>query len=169
MIANLIKNAVESMEGKKGIIEVSYKVKGSNVEISVKDNGRGMSKDVVERIVNGRDRYTTKENGHGIGIQQIKSTTTVMSGYLKIESKENVGTEGILTFPKSEKPKWFADKIEIRKGDTVVILDDELLMHMAWKEKLKLYDKEITAKYFTDGKETVEYLRCYEKRKECFC
>ncbi|MDR3196223.1 MAG: ATP-binding protein, partial [Endomicrobium sp.] len=42
MISNLLNNAVEAIEMKKGIIDVSYAVKGDKVEIKIKDNGKGM-------------------------------------------------------------------------------------------------------------------------------
>jgi two-component sensor histidine kinase/PAS domain-containing protein len=129
MVCNLVNNGVEAIEEKEVKIEVSYGVKGEEVEIRVKDNGKGMPKEVVERIMNDEKIGTTKEEGHGIGMQQIMSTIRAMKGKIKVESKEGEGTECILTFPKAEKPKWFKDKIEVKKGDTVVILDDEELMH----------------------------------------
>ncbi|MDR2399136.1 MAG: hypothetical protein LBD61_01655, partial [Endomicrobium sp.] len=89
-------------------------------------------------------------------------------GKVEIESKEGEGTEFILTFPKSEKPIWFADKIELKKGDIVVILDDDESVHELWKEKFRRYEKEIPLKYFTDGKETVEYLKTLGKKEKVF-
>jgi hypothetical protein len=95
-------------------------------------------------------------------------TIKAMEGKLKIESKENVGTEFIVTFSKTEKPSWFVDKIEIKNGDTVVILDDELLMHNIWKEKLKKYEEEIEVKYFTKGLEAVKFLKSMEEKEKVF-
>ncbi|MDR3306846.1 MAG: hypothetical protein LBS61_04175, partial [Endomicrobium sp.] len=83
-------------------------------------------------------------------------------------SKENVGTEFIITFAKTQSPKWFADKIEIKKGDTVVILDDDPLMYKIWKEKLKKYDKEITLKFFKKGLEALKYLKSLENKEKAF-
>jgi K+-sensing histidine kinase KdpD len=69
---------------------------------------------------------TTKKDGCGIGTQQIISTIKAMNGKFKIDSKEGEGTEFILRFPKTEKPRWFVESIEIKKGEEIVILDDEL-------------------------------------------
>jgi signal transduction histidine kinase len=116
MMVNLVKNAADALEGKKGIIDVSYKVKrekGKEVEIRVKDNGKGMPKEMAEKLVKGGKIWTTKgKDGHGIGMQQVRGTIKAMNGQLKIESKENVGTEIILTFPKLEKSNM---QMEIKK------------------------------------------------------
>ncbi|MDR2251705.1 MAG: HAMP domain-containing histidine kinase [Endomicrobium sp.] len=103
MMINVIKNGIEAIEWKKGEIEVGYKEKGKEVEIRVKDNGKGMSKEMAEKLERGEEIETTKKGGHGIGMQQIIGTVKEMRGKIKIESKEGEGTEFILTFPKAEK------------------------------------------------------------------
>jgi hypothetical protein len=62
--------------------------------------------------------------------------------------------------------KWFADKIEIKKGEEVIIVDDELLAHEVWREKLKKYEKEIKVKYFTQGVEALKYLKSLENKEK---
>jgi signal transduction histidine kinase len=166
MMSNIINNGVEAVEGKKAEIKVGYEVKGEEVEIRVKDNGKGMSKEMVEKIVKGQEIGTTKKGGHGIGTQQIMGTIKAMRGKIKIESKEGVETEVILTFSECEKPRWFADKIEIKKGDTVVIVNDEESVHMIWKEKLRLYEKDITVVYFTKGLEAIEYISSLKDKRK---
>jgi CheY-like chemotaxis protein len=134
----------------------------------VKDNGQGMPKEMAEKIMRGEEVKTTKEDGHGIEMGQIMGTIKAMRGKIKIDTKEGEGTEFILTFPKAERPRWFADKIEIKKGGEVVILDDELVVHEVWKEKLKGYEKEIIVKYFTKGLEALKYLNSLEKKEKEF-
>jgi len=168
MMTNVIKNGVEAIEGKEGEIEVSEKVKGEEVEIRVKDNGKGMSKEKAEKIKKGEGVGTTKKGGHGIGTQQIIKTVKAMKGNIEIETKEGEGTEIIVTFPKAEKPRWFADKIEIKKGEEVVIVDDEELMHEVWKEKLKGYEKEIRLKFFKQGVEALKYINSLERKEKVF-
>ncbi|MDR2251413.1 MAG: HAMP domain-containing histidine kinase [Endomicrobium sp.] len=102
MMVNVIKNGIEAMEGKKREVEVRDIVKGEEVEIRVKDNGKGMSKEMAEKLERGEEIGTTKEGGHGIGMQQIIGTVKEMRGKIKIESREGEGTEFILTFPKAE-------------------------------------------------------------------
>jgi nitrogen-specific signal transduction histidine kinase len=166
MLLNLLNNAEEAIEDKEGKIEVSCEVMEEEVEIRVKDNGKGMPQEMAERIERGEKVCTTKKERHGIGTQQINSAIREMKGKLKIESKENEGTEIILTFPRSKSPKWFVDKIEIKKGGTLVILDDEELIHKHWQEKLKMYENEIRVEYFSQGLEALKYLKSLEEREK---
>ncbi|MDR0398474.1 MAG: HAMP domain-containing histidine kinase, partial [Endomicrobium sp.] len=104
MMVNVIKNGVEAIEGKKGEIKVSYRIDGDYVEIRVKDNGKGMSRCMVEKLERGEEVGTTKKGGYGIGMGQVMGVIREMRGKIKIESREGEGTEFILTFPKAEKP-----------------------------------------------------------------
>jgi PAS domain S-box-containing protein len=104
MMSNLINNGVEAVEGKKAEIEVVCEEKGEEVEIIVKDNGQGMPKEMAEKLMREEEVGTTKEYGNGIGTQQVMSTIKSMNGKLKIESREGIGTEFILTFPKADNP-----------------------------------------------------------------
>jgi hypothetical protein len=167
MMSNLINNGVEAIRGEKGgMVEVSYKVKGEEVEVVVKDNGEGMSKDKVEKINMGEAVGTSKEMGHGIGMEQILKVVKELEGKMDVESKEGEGTEFRLRFKKVESPKWFADKIEIKKGSTVVVLDDDVLVHDIWKKKFKEYEKEIEAKYFSKCMEAIEFINSIEEKEK---
>ncbi|MDR2644772.1 MAG: ATP-binding protein [Endomicrobium sp.] len=58
----MIKNSIEAVKGKESEIKVSYEVNGEEVEISVKDNGKGLSKEMVEKLKKGEDVGTTKKD-----------------------------------------------------------------------------------------------------------
>lgn len=62
---NLIKNAVDAMQG-KGEITIAYKTKRGQAQIDVKDTGRGLSRGQYERIF--RPGYTTRTRGWGLGL-----------------------------------------------------------------------------------------------------
>jgi archaellum component FlaF (FlaF/FlaG flagellin family) len=168
MMSNIINNAVEAIERKEGIIEVSYKVAGEEVEVSVKDNGSGMSKEMAEKLNKGEEVGTTKEKGHGIGMQQIIKTIKEMEGQMEVKSVEGEGTEFVMRFKKVRSPKWFAERIELKKGCTVVVLDDEELMHEIFKKRFKEYEKDITFKYFIQGMEALNYLKTIEDKSKVF-
>jgi hypothetical protein len=86
---------------------------------------------------------------------------------MEVESKEGEGTEFRIRFKKVENPKWFADKIEIKKGSTVVVLDDDKVSQEVWKEKFNGYEKEIEVKRFTYVMEAINYLnKMGDKEKE---
>ncbi|MDR3253829.1 MAG: PAS domain-containing sensor histidine kinase [Endomicrobium sp.] len=168
MISNLLNNSVEAMEDKNGIINIDFIIKEEKVEIKIKDNGKGIPKEMVNKIMNNIDVGTTKQGGHGIGMQQIKSTLKDMSAQILIESRENFGTEITLIFPKSKPPKWFADKLVLHSNDIVIILDDDISVHDIWRHRLENYLKDIKTKYFIKGTETINFINLIKEKDKIF-
>jgi signal transduction histidine kinase len=119
MITNVIKNGVEAIEG-AGEIEVREVVKGEEVEIRVKDNGKGMSKDMVEKIERWEDIGTTKKEGHGIGMQQIMGTIKAMRGKVDIETREGDGVTADAMSCQTE----IARKIREKEADYVLAVKE---------------------------------------------
>jgi nitrogen-specific signal transduction histidine kinase len=168
MISNLVNNAVEAIRNEEGIISIGYTVKDEDVEIRIEDNGKGMPKKVIERIVNGEKVETTKERGHGIGTEQVMETVKGLKGKMEIKNKEEGGIEIILKFPKVQTAKCFKDSIRLRKGNMVIVLGDEVLMHKIWKEKMKRYEKEVKIKYFNKGLEVLKFLKTKKDKEKSF-
>jgi signal transduction histidine kinase len=69
------------------------------VEISVSDDGTGMSPDVLERAF--EPYFTTKEigTGTGLGLAQVKRLVERCNGTINIQSAENEGTTVRMLFP----------------------------------------------------------------------
>lgn len=65
VIENLLKNALDAMEG-KGRISVSLKEEESSVIIEVSDTGKGISKQNISRVF--KPGFTTKKRGWGLGL-----------------------------------------------------------------------------------------------------
>ncbi|MDR1235548.1 MAG: PAS domain-containing sensor histidine kinase [Holosporaceae bacterium] len=166
MISNLISNSVEALEGKKGIVKVSLSLDkyGNNVKIVVQDNGKGMSPEMVEILMKNEPIPTTKADGFGIGTSQIRDVMKEFNGKQFVESKRDIGTKITLAIPKAGDPKWLIKKIELRKGDTVIVLDDDVLAHRMWKERLKQYRSGITLKFFENGRETCDFINSFKKK-----
>jgi len=72
VIENLIKNALEAVDPKLGVIEISTGIEpsGKAVWIQVADNGRGVPSGVQKRIFN--PGFTTKKRGWGLGLTLAK-------------------------------------------------------------------------------------------------
>jgi len=68
VIENLLKNALDAMEG-KGLIEVTI-TKDRKVSIDVTDNGKGISRENIRRVFN--PGFTTKKRGWGLGLSLCK-------------------------------------------------------------------------------------------------
>lgn len=95
--ANIIKNAVEAMEG-KGEIEVAAEQREADVHISISDNGPGMSEATLQKILHG-GHSEGKSNGHGIGMKVVRETVEDFGGTLSATSVLGVGTKFSITLP----------------------------------------------------------------------
>ncbi len=69
VLENLIKNAVDAMEG-KGVIEIRVTEEENQVMIDVKDYGKGMTAAQVKQIF--LPGYSTKKRGWGLGLSLAK-------------------------------------------------------------------------------------------------
>lgn len=88
---NLIKNAVDAMQG-KGAIYISYSMLNDELFIDVRDTGRGLPRSRYEAIF--RPGYTTRKRGWGLGLSLAKRIVEEYHRgriYVK-ESKEGEGT-----------------------------------------------------------------------------
>ena len=83
---NLIKNGIESFDGKKGKLEINTKENNKEVIISIIDNGCGMDEDILKNI--NEMFYTTKKNGTGIGLPLSNEIIKLHNGKLNFYSKK---------------------------------------------------------------------------------
>ena len=95
----IIENAVESFEGykPKNTLTIKIKVRSSVSEllIEVKDNGKGIPKDVLPRIFEEGYSYGKGGIGRGMGLSAAKKIFEKY-GEIKIESLPNEGTRVII-------------------------------------------------------------------------
>lgn len=90
VIDNLLINANDA-SGQGGEINVATSYRDKWVEIAVRDNGCGMSKEFVEKKLF-RPFQTTKKNGMGIGLYHCKAIVEAHSGRIEVESEEGKGS-----------------------------------------------------------------------------
>src|SRR5699024_11174630 len=69
VIENILKNALDSMEG-KGEIYVDVKKNAEEIFIDIRDTGKGISKRNINRIF--KPGFTTKKRGWGLGLSLSK-------------------------------------------------------------------------------------------------
>jgi two-component system, sensor histidine kinase and response regulator len=104
VIRNLISNAIKYSH-KGGAVKISAKEGQSHVEISVEDNGMGISEGDMVKIFDHTIHYTTygteNEKGSGIGLQLCQEFILKNGGRLEVESKENEGSTFHFDLPKS--------------------------------------------------------------------
>ena len=98
VLVNLIVNAAQAIE-ESGMIRVGSRLKDSNVEVWVEDNGGGIHPEHLSKIFN--PFYTTKEVGKGTGLGLAISHRIMAEhgGSIDVESELGKGTRFTLKFP----------------------------------------------------------------------
>ena len=94
---NLLVNAVEAMEEGKGQLVIrSERVKG-RVQVTVGDNGKGMSAEDRERIF--QPFFSGRKGGMGLGLTEARNIFNAHGVLLSVESELGRGTSFTLLFP----------------------------------------------------------------------
>lgn len=70
VLENIIRNAVDAMEGKEGMINVACVQRDDWVQIQIQDSGKGMSSSTKRRVF--QPGFTTKTRGWGLGLSLAK-------------------------------------------------------------------------------------------------
>ncbi len=102
VFSNVIENSIKYSPNQPEI-EITTSVVGDKVQLKIKDQGIGMSKDQVSKAFDNFYRaqkgniHNTK--GFGLGLSFVKYMVFKMEGSIKIESELNAGTTVIIEFP----------------------------------------------------------------------
>ena len=87
---------MEAIEG-DGKIEIATCSLKGKYNISITDNGMGMSKETLERV---REMFfTTKLKGSGLGVSLSNEIIKAHQGSLEYTSKEGKGTKVVVKLP----------------------------------------------------------------------
>lgn len=106
ILINLFKNAKESMEESdinNRKLDISLEAGNNDIVaiLKIKDSGKGISKENINKIFN--HGFSTKINGHGFGLHSCANYMTEMGGKLKVTSEGlNKGACFILEFKKKD-------------------------------------------------------------------
>lgn len=116
IIQNIVSNAIKHTE-KGGEITVSAKSKDDKIIVQVKDNGIGMSKEIMKKLFTPQMKTlseTRKKNkGAGIGLLLVKGFLEKNGGEIWVESIEGEGSSFYFTLPIEEPPYIIGSSDEI--------------------------------------------------------
>jgi PAS domain S-box-containing protein len=105
IIQNIVSNAIKHTE-KGGDIKVSAKRKDDKIIIQVKDNGIGMSQEIVSKLFSPQIKTLSetrqKNKGAGIGLLLVKGFLEKNGGEIWVESTEGKGSSFYFTLPIEE-------------------------------------------------------------------
>lgn len=134
IISNIINNAFDSIQN-NGVIQVELCVISGWCSISIKDNGCGMTEEIKQKMFDHGFSYG-KENGSGIGMSYSKTKIKSWGGEIQVDSKLGFGTEVTIKLPVITPPPYLAFNVNIIEDSSLVIVDDEQLVHDAWEARI---------------------------------
>jgi nitrogen fixation/metabolism regulation signal transduction histidine kinase len=98
VLNNLIKNAIQAIPGsRRGVIDIRLEIKGDRAVIQVCDNGKGISREMREKVF--YPNFTTKTSGTGLGLAISKNIVESFGGRIYFETEESVGTKFYFELP----------------------------------------------------------------------
>ena len=97
---NLIKNAMEAMQS-SGSLRILARCDDDYVYLQFVDNGSGISEEDLSKVF--QAYYTTKEEGHGLGMMIVERIMREHGGHINIESRKEAGTAITLQFPQQHR------------------------------------------------------------------
>jgi signal transduction histidine kinase len=109
VLTNLLKNSIKATQPKIGKIEIFAEDLPNEVRVSVKDNGKGIPKNVADKIFKRFfqvDTSTTREKGgSGLGLSICKGIVETHGGKIWFESELGKGALFTFTLPKGQQTK----------------------------------------------------------------
>lgn len=98
VIVNILDNALKYADAERALrIEVKTQNVNRTVVVTIKDNGKGMSRSSLKHIFEKFYRENTGNlhnvKGHGLGLAYVKQIVEAHSGEVHVESEKGVGTE----------------------------------------------------------------------------
>jgi PAS domain S-box-containing protein len=104
LILNLVRNGMDASEEGDSITIRTYAIEG-NVVLSVKDNGKGIKKEILEKL--GTPFFTTKENGTGLGLFICYNIADKNNASIEIDTSNNGTTFYVLFKASMEQTSLF--------------------------------------------------------------
>jgi signal transduction histidine kinase len=98
-ILNLLLNSAQSIE-KEGFIDIKTKKFGDLMIIEIKDNGKGIRQETIEKVLD--PFYISKEKTNGIGLSFTAKIIKKYGGNFEVKSEIGKGTEFKIIFPLSQ-------------------------------------------------------------------
>ncbi|MFQ6678147.1 MAG: PAS domain-containing sensor histidine kinase [Fidelibacterota bacterium] len=98
-LENVIKNAIDAVDHKNGLIEISGKIENNQFLLHITDNGKGIPRKDWKNIF--RPGFSSKQKGWGLGLSLVKRIVEeIHSGKIEVvKPAENKGTVFKINLP----------------------------------------------------------------------
>ncbi len=138
VIQNLIMNAKQAMPGGGEILISAHNESvnadtglplqpGEYVAISIRDTGTGISSEHVDNIFD--PYFTTRDNGHGLGLSVVYSVIKRHGGHIEVDSQPGEGAEFLMYLPAAGSPDSQRRKVQekpVEGSGKILLMDDDI-------------------------------------------
>jgi signal transduction histidine kinase len=160
-LSNLLNNAYESLDKNNGLIEVGLTIANKDFLLIIHDNGVGIPDNKIAEVLNGK---SLKHIGKGIGLSSANEYFRTLNGQLELKSCINKGTKITIRIPIAKTPAWSPMAIKCNVNSTLIIVDDDLSMHMLWQQKAGT--KNLKLKLFINVIDFLEWTKLQANMKQ---
>ena len=168
VVSNILLNAIQAMPGGGTIhisaenltsppqsLSVGERSKGEYVKVSIRDEGVGIPNHLLNKIF--EPYFTTKKDGHGLGLAAAHSIIKNHGGYLNADSEPGRGTTFVILLPalpgKNKRVERCTETSAARKSGHILIMEGEAAIAIILKEMLEQLG--CTVEMAGDGQEAV--------------
>ncbi|MCC5943924.1 MAG: ATP-binding protein [Bernardetiaceae bacterium] len=101
VFVNILNNSIKAIKD-KGEILIQTRNMSNEIEILIKDNGKGMTADVLEKVFEPffSQQETEKDKGSGLGLSIAYGIIQKHNGTIEVSSSPDIGSEFRITLPK---------------------------------------------------------------------
>ena len=165
-VINIIKNGVDAMDGNGSIyIDLTAEYldsipknsvltttpQGYYYKLEIKDEGCGISEEIMDKIFNPFFTTKDKQKGTGLGLSTVLSTVLEHEGLITVSSKKNVGTKFGLYFRALEEP------ILKKERYYIMLVDDDDMVRDVVSDMLTDLSYHVVS--FDSGMKAFEYYK----------
>jgi len=100
VLINVVANGAQAVAARgvpHGRVSISAKSADDMLELQIRDDGVGMSPEVLSRV--GTPFFTTRPEGTGLGLAQCQRLVGTVGGRFRIESEHGIGTTVTIILP----------------------------------------------------------------------
>jgi signal transduction histidine kinase len=97
VVFNLLTNALQSMDGRPGVLTVRGRAQNGSVSVEVGDTGPGVPEEIRDRIFD--PLFTTRSRGIGLGLSVSRILARANQGDISLSDEERGGAWFILELP----------------------------------------------------------------------